>query len=49
MNYYSAAAQLRKQHSQKTSLANMYHKLYRDGTIVKEIKVELDNNDTVTE
>ncbi len=47
MNYYSAAKQLEKQHSQKRDLANMYHNLFKNGE-VKAVKVELDNNNTVT-
>jgi hypothetical protein len=47
MNYYSAACELRNKHSQKVALANMYHKLFTEGT-VKAIKVEVDQpNDTV--
>jgi len=47
MNYYSAAKQLEKQQSQKRNLANMYHNLFKNGE-VNAVKVELDNNDTVT-
>jgi len=47
MNYYSAAKQLQKQQSLKKDLANMYHNIFKNGT-VNAVKVELDNNDTIT-